>query len=114
MKAKFDTLILIILVVSILTFVGCTQKPQEIDPILSVVEYDTRTDTGRFVGYQNDKHIRIMISGVPETIAEKIFLVDDLIRTKIKDIDLRKDDVVKFEYYVNEDGENVIVEITIL
>ena len=142
MKAKFNTLILIILVVSILTFVGCThktsnnntevemgtditseqeesseastQKPQEIAPSIPEVEYDTRTDTGRFAGYQNGKHIKILISGVPESIAEKTFLVDDVVRTKIEKIDLKEDDVVKFEYYIDEDGENVIVEISIL
>jgi cytoskeletal protein RodZ len=91
-----------------------TQQPntEETVSILPVIEYETITETGRFSGYPDDSHIAILISGVPESIAEKNFLIDENIRDKIDEINPDEETVFKFEYYTDENGENVIVEIT--
>ena len=76
------------------------------------MDQETITDTGRFVGLIDEEHVVIKITGVPEQIASKNFLVNQKTLQKMQEIEFQEDDWVKFEYYVNDNGENCIVEMT--
>lgn len=73
-------------------------------------ENEIITDSGTYVGEVDNNHIEIKISGVPEEISAKVFMVDEDIKNIIQN-EISADNQVKFEYYLNEDNVGVIVSI---
>ena len=71
---------------------------------------DVMTDSGTYVGQVDNNHIEIKISGVPLEIASKVFIADEDIKSTIEE-EIKEEDQVKFEYYLNEDDVGVIVDI---
>ncbi|MDP3387662.1 MAG: hypothetical protein Q8S24_10525 [Eubacteriales bacterium] len=70
-----------------------------------------RIETGRYNGISNDGILEIKITGVPDTIAGRQYIVDDNVIQAVDDLDLMIDDVVRIHYYINEAGDNVLVDI---
>jgi hypothetical protein len=70
-----------------------------------------RTETGRYNGISDDGILEIKISGVPDTIAGRQYIVDDNVMQAVEDLDLTIDEVVRIHYYINEAGDNVLVDI---
>ena len=73
-------------------------------------EEELKIDSGTYVGLIDSNHIEIKISGVPEEIASKVFVVDEEIKNTIEE-EITEEDDVKFEYYLNEDDVGVIIAI---
>jgi hypothetical protein len=73
---------------------------------------ETKTDSGRYVGLADSMHIEVLISGVPEEKAAKTFVISEKNKIKIKENQIGEGDQIKFEYYVNENKAEVIVELT--
>ena len=72
---------------------------------------DTKTDSGRYVGRADSNFIEINISGVPEEMAAKVFMLSDELKENFEDLGFETGDNVKFNYYVNDNGQNVITSI---
>jgi hypothetical protein len=70
-----------------------------------------RTETGRYNGISDDGILEIKITGVPDAIAGRQYIVDDDVIQAVDDLDLTIDEVVRIHYYINEAGDNVLVDI---
>ncbi|MDW7668560.1 MAG: hypothetical protein SCJ93_07030, partial [Bacillota bacterium] len=70
-------------------------------------EEEIKIDSGTYVGLIDGNHIEIKISGVPEEMASKVFIVDEDVKSIIEE-EIVTEDQVKFEYYLNEDDVGVI------
>lgn len=82
------------------------------DKIESSEPDDTnKTDTGAFQGQIDSNFIEIAISGVPKEKAIKVFMLSDDIKKEFDGMELSIGDVIKFQYYSNENEQNVIVKI---
>ncbi len=75
---------------------------------------DIKTDTGIFQGQIDNYFIEIAISGVPKENATRVFMLSDEVRDEFLDMQLSTGDVIKFQYFLNEDDQNIIVEIMAL
>jgi len=72
---------------------------------------EIKTDSGRYVGQIDNNFIEIKISGVPDDIAAKVFMLSADMREDFEALGLETEDDVRFEYYVDADGHNVLVSI---
>lgn len=70
-----------------------------------------QTDTGKYQGQIDSNFIEIEISGVPKENAAKVFMLSDELKEKFYRVEPSTNDVIKFEYYTNENNQNVIVEL---
>ncbi len=70
-----------------------------------------KRDSGRYVGQIDSNFIEIKISGVPDSIAARSFMLGDRIKEEFGRYGLKKDDEVSFSYVVNSNKQNVILEI---
>lgn len=74
-------------------------------------EIGLKRDSGRYVGQIDNNFIEIKISGVPENLAAKSFMLSEKVKGEFEKYGLKKDDVVQFSYIVNSNKQNVISEI---
>lgn len=72
---------------------------------------DVKTDSGRYVGQIDSSSIEIKISGVPDEKAARAFRLSDDVKESFSDYKLESGDVIRFNYFVNEHNQNVIVKI---
>jgi major membrane immunogen (membrane-anchored lipoprotein) len=70
-----------------------------------------KTDTGTFQGQIDNNFIEIAISGVPKEKAIKVFMLSDDIKKEFDGMELSIGAIIKFQYFNNESGQNVIVKI---
>lgn len=70
------------------------------------------TDSGRYVGQIDNNFIEIKISGVPDELAAKSFMLAYDYNEEFQRLNLQIEEVIKFRYTVNEHGQPVIFEIT--
>ena len=75
------------------------------------IELKVKTGTGRYNGQIDSNSIEIKLSGVP---APQAFRFSDPIRENFDTLKLNAGDTVKVNYLVNEHGQNIILELTIL
>jgi len=68
-------------------------------------------DTGRYVGLADNNFFEVKISGVPDKIAAKVFMISDKTRAKFESLNLNTGDEIKMNYIQNEHGQNVIQDI---
>lgn len=71
----------------------------------------SKIDTGRYQGQADSNFIEIKISGVPDELAAKVFMLSEEVKGSFEDLQLQKDDDVKFEYFENENEQLVIIQI---
>lgn len=74
-------------------------------------EPELKRDSGRYVGQIDNNFIEIKISGVPEHLAARSFMLSEKIKGEFDKYGLKKDDVVQFSYAVNSNQQNVLSEI---
>lgn len=86
------------------------EVPKSQDPGQSK-EPELKRDSGRYVGQIDNNFIEIKISGVPEHLAARSFMLSEKIKGEFDKYDLKKDDVVQFSYIVNSNKQNVLSEI---
>ncbi|MEA4969147.1 MAG: hypothetical protein VB051_01300 [Candidatus Pelethousia sp.] len=75
------------------------------------LERDLKIDTGTYQGQIDSSFIEIAISGVPEEKATKVFMLSEELKDKFGDMQPNTGKIIKFQYYIDEDKRNVIVEI---
>jgi len=69
------------------------------------------TDTGVFQGRIDNNFIEIAVSDVQKEETIKVFMLSDEVRQEFDSMELDIGEVVKFQYYKNENEQNVIVKI---
>jgi|GEM_PF-2108309 len=72
---------------------------------------EVKRDSGRYVGQIDNNFIEIKISGVPDSLAAKSFMLSEKVKAEFGKYGLKKDDEVMFGYYVNNHNQNIILEI---
>lgn len=72
---------------------------------------DIKSDTGTYQGQIDNDFIEITILGVPKENTTKVFMLSDELTNRIEDLQLSTGDIIKFQYFINEVEQNVIVEI---
>jgi hypothetical protein len=72
----------------------------------------TKTDTGRYQGLADNNFFEVNISGVPEGIEAKVFMISDKVRERFEGLKLKKEDEIKLSYYVNEKNQLIVVDIS--
>lgn len=71
-----------------------------------------KTDSGSYVGQADNNSIEIRISGIQDDkFAFRVFKISDEVRTTFESLLLKKDDIVKFEYYEQSNGQPVLTGI---
>lgn len=73
------------------------------------IEY--KMDSGRYYGITNNI-LKVKISGIPEEQPAKEFIIYDEIIKKIEEFNIEIEDNIKFEYYINNENQSIIVELT--
>lgn len=73
---------------------------------------DSKTESGRFAGRADTNFIEIKISGVPEEMSYKTFMLSEELKKEFDSLNLEIDQVLKFKYIMNEQDQGVIIEIT--
>lgn len=72
---------------------------------------ELKTDSGRYSGQADSNFIEIKISGVPDEKSAKVFMLSDELKESFNGLKLKSGDNIRFDYYVNENGQNVITLI---
>lgn len=70
-----------------------------------------KTDLGRYQGLVDNNCIEIKLTGVPEILANRTFVIPEHLKISFEDMDLCHDDIIKFNYIENEHGQFVILNI---
>lgn len=70
-----------------------------------------KSDTGTYVGQIDGNSIEIKISGVPDGLSNKAFRLSDEVKAKFDSLKLKTGDQVFFNYSINKDNQNVMVEL---
>lgn len=53
----------------------------------------------------------IKVSGVPDNISARSFMLSEKVKAEFEKYGLKKDDVVRFAYTINSNKQNVLSEI---
>jgi hypothetical protein len=72
---------------------------------------ETLTDSGNYIGQADNNFIEIQISGVPEDIDPKVFMISDEARADFDALDLEMGDTIRFDYYIDEHERNVLITL---
>ncbi|WP_326907146.1 hypothetical protein [Sedimentibacter sp. MB31-C6] len=75
------------------------------------VTEDIKIDTGKFNGLADVNFFEVKISGVPDSIPPKMFMLTDDVREKFENLNLQQDDEVKVHYYETSDGQLIVTDI---
>ncbi len=70
-----------------------------------------QTDTGTYQGRIDSNFIEIAISGVPKEKAIAVFMLSEELKEKFDIVEPGTNEVIMFEYYINENNQKVIVNI---
>ena len=112
---------IVILVISLLVVIGCSslipseRQQEETSPndlIDDITETDIRIDSGRFSGRADNNFIEIKISGVPEEMSYRTFMLSEELKKDFDSFNFQIDEVVNFKYTVNEHDQGVIFDIS--
>lgn len=75
------------------------------------VTEDIKIDTGKFNGLADVNFFEVKISGVPDSIPPKMFMLTDDVREKFENLNPQQDDEVKVHYYETSDGQLIVTDI---
>jgi hypothetical protein len=120
---KFGTITLVLLIaLSLVGLTGCFNMgpdgnvPEIIDP--NGVDHspqedpkEIKVDTGTYVGQIDGNSVEIIISGVPEDMANRAFRLSPEIKEGFEQLGLQDNSSVKFEYYVDGQDQWILVRI---
>jgi len=74
-------------------------------------DLDIKTDSGRFTGRIDNNFIEVRISGVPDSIDPKVFMLSDEVKEKFNSLNLNEGDNIKFDYIIGVNGQQKIVKV---
>lgn len=83
-------------------------KTDDIEEI-SLAE-EIKIDTGRFKGLADANFFEVKISGVPDFIPPKMFMLTEEVREKFNELNLQQDDEIKIHYY-ETNGQLAVTDI---
>lgn len=72
---------------------------------------ETKIDSGRFNGLADANFFEVKISGVPDSVQPKVFMLTDDVREKFQNLNLQQDDEIKLYYYETTDGQLAVTDI---
>lgn len=72
---------------------------------------DIKIDTGKFKGLADANFFEVQISGVPESVPPKTFMLTDDIREEFQELNLQQDDEIKIHYYETSEGQLIVTDI---
>lgn len=75
------------------------------------VREDIKIDTGKFYGLADANFFEVKISGVPDSIPPKMFMLTDDVREKFQNLKLQQDDEIKIHYYETSEGQLIVTDI---
>lgn len=75
------------------------------------VTEEIKIDTGTFNGLADANFFEVKMSGVPESIPPKMFMLSDDVHEKFQDLNLQQDDKIKIHYYETNDGNLIVTDI---
>jgi len=109
---KVSVIIVLILAVSLLTAcVIYSNSSEEENSQEPAPQNENLTDTGIYQGQVDSNSIEIAISGVPGENAVKVFILSELLKEKFGELGLTGGETIRFQYFINESNQNVIMEI---
>lgn len=109
---KISVIIVLILAVSLLTAcVIYSNSSEEENSQEPAPQNENLTDTGIYQGQVDSNSIEIAISGVPGENAVKVFILSELLKEKFGELGLTGGETIRFQYFINESNQNVIMEI---
>lgn len=120
MKKTVIVLLILVVILGVFYFNQCRHSEELPDTGQTVetggvsdTDQDILTDSGTYVGQidNNSIEIKIKISGVPEEKAANAFRFTDTSKATFNSLELQEGDTVKFQYYVNEDEQNILISI---
>lgn len=124
MKGMKLSLIFISVLVTLFAITGCNDSAKPTSSIQttegnsvqqqSSLETNVKTDSGRYNGQIDSNSIEIKISGVPEGMEPQAFRLSEPIKEMFDTYKLNVGDTIKLNYSVNEHGQNIILELTVL
>ena len=109
--------LLIVLALSISLLAACATPSDPIDeetPQEPESQSEMLTDSGTYQGQADSNFIEIAISGVPEENAAKVFMLSPDLKESFEELGLEGGEVILFQYYINENEQNVIMEIELM
>jgi hypothetical protein len=74
----------------------------------------TKTDTARFNGQIDINSIEVNISGVPEGQGVQALRLSEPVKQVFSSYQLKTGDTVKFEYYLNQQGQKVVTKLEVI
>ncbi|MGI6119894.1 MAG: hypothetical protein ACOYIB_04865 [Desulfosporosinus sp.] len=95
-------------------FILMSLKKQNNDQQPDSNETKVKTDSGRYNGQIDSNSIEIKISGVPDKMEPRVFRLSEPLKEKFNEYKLNSGDTIKFNYIVNEYGQTIITDLTIL
>jgi len=81
------------------------------EALIPQIDTTIKTDLGRYQGQVDTNCIEIKIVGVPEILANRTFVLPEHLKISFEDMGLCQDDIIKFNYIENEQGQFVILNI---
>jgi hypothetical protein len=75
------------------------------------IKIELKKDSGRFDEITKDGIMKIKISGVPDNVAAKEFMLDDKIKESIKVMNLERGMEIIFTYYLDKDEKPTVLEV---
>lgn len=72
---------------------------------------ELKKDTGRLDEITDDGIMRVKISGVPDNMDPKEFIINDKVKESIKGMEIKKGMEIIFTYYLDDDEKPVVVEV---
>lgn len=112
-KLAIAILVLILAFGFMISATGCIVQsgPVEENGSQPVEETEILTDSGNYIGQADNNFIEIQISGVPEDIDPKVFMISDEVRADFDALALEMGDTIRFDYYVDENERNVLITL---
>lgn len=114
---KIKLIILWVLIINLLAGCGLFSVSQNeessSDPTGQETELspESKIDTGTYQGQVDNNFIEIAVSGVPEENSMRVFMLSDEIKERFSEMNISSGQVVKLQYFINENEQSVIVEI---
>lgn len=90
---------------------GNEENTEEPDSKYTDDGMETKTDSDSYQGQADSNFIEIKISGVPDKLASKVFMLSEEVKAGFEKLNLQKDNNIRFEYFENENKQKVIVKI---
>lgn len=72
---------------------------------------EIKTDSGRYICLNDGGTINVQISGVPDAVGTRTFTLSDEMIADFNGLGLIEGVNIRFEYYTNQNGEDVIVSL---